>query len=1026
MARTVRRQTFDLPTTSRNYPTTETFAQATYAGINENENQFAVDQTSFADAQNMYVDQELALVNRPPFVIGNDRFVIDRWRFGPYTLQLVRFLYQLPNGSIFEDGDPGESSIARLYYQYRIECVSHPMVPEMVGERRKYWDLGTQHVKVKPPEITCTRFARGIFCWYKKVDTSAVLVFFDTTPDANGEYAFVDGRSLLYRPIHETVINGLTSVVEGKNVFLDGYIRRHIRSTESSVNYGDISSASIFFVDKNGAREELTSGSDVDFDNLAKTDGRLLLHTRFKGTAGYKFKAVQTDRGVVFLRYTPDLTMMWISIGGYFYHALPPLSDVLAEPMLTDDGLHVVAFTRKSIAMCKTVRSAVEDFSLEDVFAWRDIEYTSGTDADLFTPVGHFLSDTEYVYLVGNPVNNALMLHATVGGSYTAVLGLTVGGVTSAAVKMRILPDDPLTDESDEGIGAQILLAVNNNGESMVIAKVLRRKAWTLTESQSAQIIDATALFNNLSGALIKMSFVEPTPEGDPANFLFTIVTSMVNNTNIYSRRIDGHFRSGSKGHSEVDIGMNNDIYFKEVEGADDYFSEAHYRVGDVTMDIPTAKDGDIPLLGSIDSLWIQSGDTILSSGLQDDERLEIDEPVGTMAPTAIVPKHVSVLDDYYFTVYDQPEKLYVTSPAQDDLLYADETEAQIFALPITNLHPLSDTTLGIFTQDEIWYVVRRIDSSNSLVHAKPIRTKIPFGCREGDDVITALDGQAIIFATEQGLAALAPQDFVATTEKTLNYISDAIYKTYRDLYDTEVRNSVLYRDSGTAYPSSIKMLAYRYWQIFYRYMDRQILLLDIRNMSWWKWTTPYPIRKILGGEDLSFIFQVDFLLRRDMSRFTKSYGGVTFTLDETKIDYKDDVLPGTVNGEYEELYGNEFRVADLVLYPASDEIPWSFTSQRLHLNAPQNYKSIQALYLNARGENVMHAKLGAKIYRDVFHPQREGVMEILVNEQRTFLKRVNFMHVVSFQYTLASDAINERLRLDSLGVRYEVKEKLR
>ena len=508
------------------------------------------------------------------------------------------------------------------------------------------------------------------------------------------------------------------------------------------------------------------------------------------------------------------------------------------------------------------------------------------------------------------------------------------------------------------------------------------------------------------------------------------MVTSFVKNGDIYSERIDGSIENDTYEPvaqlKRTSTGMDDDVYFKAIDGTDDYFSEGHYRVGDVTMRIPTAKAGDVPLFGTMDALWVHSGDAILTSGLRDDERIEIDEPVGDMTPANVVPKYAAPLDDYYFTLLANPEKLYVTSPVDDDLLYADETEAQIFSLPITNLHPLSDTTLGIFTQDEIWYVVRQIDSANALVHSKPIRTKIPFGCRDGDDVITTLVGQSIVFATAQGLAALTPQDFVATTEKSLSYITDTIYQKYRAWYDTDVRNSVRFREDSTGYPSNIKMVAYRYWQIFYRYMDREILLLDVRNMSWWKWTTPYPIRKIFGGETLSFVLQVDFLLRRDNSGLTKSYGGVTFVLDENRENYHDDVLPGTLNGEYEELYGNDFRGADLILLPATENIDWSFTSQRLHLNAPQNYKAIKSIYLNARGESLMHAKLAVKLYRDAFHSQREGVMEIVVNEQRTFVKRVNFMHVVNFQYTLASDAINERLRLDSIGVRYEIKEKLR
>ena len=121
--------------------------------------------------------------------------------------------------------------------------------------------------------------------------------------------------------------------------------------------------------------------------------------------------------------------------------------------------------------------------------------------------------------------------------------------------------------------------------------------------------------------------------------------------------------------------------------------------------------------------------------------------------------------------------------------------------------------------------------------YSKPIKSKIPVGCREGDDIITALDGQVIIFPTARGLTAMAPQEFVTTTERTLSYLSDTIQEKYNRYYNDEVMNASLL-PSATGYKSMIKIVTYKYWILLYRYMDREILALDTRNNSWWIWET--------------------------------------------------------------------------------------------------------------------------------------------------------------------------------------------
>ena len=320
---------------------------------------------------------------------------------------------------------------------------------------------------------------------------------------------------------------------------------------------------------------------------------------------------------------------------------------------------------------------------------------------------------------------------------------------------------------------------------------------------------------------------------------------------------------------------------------------------------------------------------------------------------------------------------------------------------------------MGIFTENEIWYVSTTVLDDGTVAYTKPIKSKLPTGLRDGDEVITALDGQALIFPTGRGLVALAPQDFIATTEKTLSYLSDMIQAKYAEFYESDVQKP------------RIGITIYKYWILLYKYLDKEILAFDTRSATWWIWTTPYPIRSITGGTELRILMQIDFLpTSKDLSLL-----GVPFVLDDTAIKYEDDTIVGATNGTITEIQENEYVNARRIYHLASPVIDWYFVSQRLHFNQINNYKAIKSINLNVRGEGTIGAKLSTKVYRNLYHPEQNDVMEIKVNDLRTFVKRVNLLHVLDFQYKIENDTetdVQHRFQLNSLSIKYEVKERVR
>lgn len=478
-----------------------------------------------------------------------------------------------------------------------------------------------------------------------------------------------------------------------------------------------------------------------------------------------------------------------------------------------------------------------------------------------------------------------------------------------------------------------------------------------------------------------------------------------------------------------------------------------------------------IPLYVDDAGVYYNINGTIWTSDIASDtdNQLEIDEVInaeydenGNISDIGFnnnLPDYYGSFNDHFISFVDIDtgyNLLEITSTRREEsrldayrtdfLFYLPINSEERFSEKITNIHPIADTAIGIFTETSIYYM-SSVQLDSGLSYSKPVKSKIPLGVREGDDVITALDGQVILFATKRGIASMTPQDFIASTERTLVYLSDAIQNRYEKFYNQSVKSASLATyESYTGYKCMIKICTYRYWLLFYRYMDNQILAYDTRYNAWWIWTTPYPIRELIVTNRLEALLQIDFnpaynlgplmgiryLWTDDEVDLDADVSGVFPTLTyeyEANESYYDDVIEGALNGDIKFIYDNKFAGSRRQLSYASPTIEWHITSQRLHFNALNNYKLIQAIYMTAKGVDNMTATLSTKAYRDAYHPESSIVFQMRINDLRTFLKRMNLMHTQFFQFMLSNDSNQEtqrHLKLDSISIRYEVKGVIR
>jgi hypothetical protein len=295
-------------------------------------------------------------------------------------------------------------------------------------------------------------------------------------------------------------------------------------------------------------------------------------------------------------------------------------------------------------------------------------------------------------------------------------------------------------------------------------------------------------------------------------------------------------------------------------------------------------------------------------------------------------------------------------------MLYMPDYNEQTFTSEITGLHPVSKTEMAVFLNDEIWVCTKQ---DTVFVCSK---SKLPLGIPFGSTIAGTYEGDATIFMTKRGLATLKYQNFVASTEQNLSFVSDVIYSAIENKTQ-DLKQVILYK----------------YWLICHN--NHEAYVFDLRTGSWW------PMRA-----DIS----IDKFIEID----AKLYG---------------------FNGKFYELCVDDDRYFD----EDGSLIDWYMTSQKLHFNAINYTKHIAniTLYSVLDSDNKMQFNLQVKCYRKKTYTTDIETNEFEVDAIRTYVQRLSFPKVNEFQYKLSSDpqqAIRVPLSLSGFTVKYRIGSQVR
>lgn len=305
-------------------------------------------------------------------------------------------------------------------------------------------------------------------------------------------------------------------------------------------------------------------------------------------------------------------------------------------------------------------------------------------------------------------------------------------------------------------------------------------------------------------------------------------------------------------------------------------------------------------------------------------------------------------------------------STVHPELYFPIDSEVK-FIDKITNLIVFSQTSLGVFLENLVYEY--QYDTSNDVYTLTP--TKLQLGCKEEADILIGYDGSTIYMTQLKGLAGLNYQDFVQSTEQVYTYFTDAIM----DLYDK-------FKGDG-----KIKLYQYKDWIFMYKQDNTELYIFDTRSSTWWKWTNPYPIQKI--------VFDGDNLLL---------------------------------------LINNQIAIYDFETTNFTDfidnNISWKFRSQKLHFSAPNNYKHIRQLnVITTQSGHELRYKLKFINYRNLNNLADVDTVDFEIDQLTTLIKRVTFIKTNAFQFEISNDETDPKpkyFETPDIAIKYRITERVR
>lgn len=920
MAKTFNRRPNLIETPKSGALANDFFVHHNWSGINENRNILAVDQQSFSDADNVWVDSKGVLCSRPSIKPFKNN-VVDVFTFGKIKIEIVDYGDFMPNAAEMI-----------LYNGYIDKTITSSI---------------------------------GSYSGYTIIPWKSKLLMFSHNTKTMSIYDIYTGKfdwkdDLIYVPTTEIIHNNVVEKFESPNVFTKSYKTRYL--LDSATNITQFDKLIGEFVD-------VTIGDDkygVDFDDntldvltgkYCKIDDKVFNSELFGGT---ELPVVDvSDNGVILIceyEYLDgnDSYRMYFTSDGVNVNYIPSLEGMINRPHITRDGHHVVAFRNDGPYIMTIIPTGIAE---ETFNQWTNLFKYNGYDMSVnmnTIPKDHgyhqnTLTDGYFIDALNFVVSCASAGAEEEEPGYNHVWTVICENGYVSLSTPNIGTDKPLDDISIVGGLRCICKFVNdvlhtytlysmNSGVSVV--QHTSDHDWVSTYYN----YEFSDLFHNFYDTDLSVVY------GDSGPGLM-----------IYSINKDGEL-------SQVTFYESDEINKQKLYNTDRYaypirsngmnLLDGYKYFNGESVDL--LKQG-VPVAILPDNTHYVISDGWIYSNAVLGRSVSYVDVINYGSSTEIFPEHFVNGDVLYIS---NGNTTYISSDA-DGKLYFPEVNVQKHDLPIVNLHQIAENKIAVFNNHGIDYITK---IEGEYYYDK---SRIPVGALDDCEIITINDGKYTMFPSERGLAVMGYQDFVATTDQSVSYVTDNIIDRWTE-----------FSKSGP-----IKMCHHKFWIFIYN-VTNDVFVFDIRNNSWWHWTFPKPIRKMYFDGELHLIVDQDFRL--------------------------------TYDGEYLDSYGTE-----------THKIPWSIESQKLHFDAPNHYKHIINFTFNSLSDrkSPLSIRLDVKNYRKQIDDGKPELFDYKIDVIRTFVKRVNYAKVCEFQYEIRYDDdtyTNVPFEVSAITIKYKITGQVR
>lgn len=956
------------------------FNHSNWKGVCDDKNYLGIDQETFADSKNVYVDKEGLLKSRPSvkqYVMTQEglQYIYDVWTFGQWTV------YKTGDTSlVFVKGDKVSQTLNTTNKDFKLILADEKI---FIFEPNKLW-------------------------------------YVDLTAETISE--MLDGKDKIYVPVTKYVVLGKETSQESPNVLTTSYITRYSYTKGESVAE---------LIGKTGTVKIGDDTYVVTFDDFTELTfvKRIRKLTNKNYINGEPLVFVNEGLGYVLIGEWNDDTgyTLYYSNDNVIFQSLPVLEGQLPKnytllPAISQSKDHVYAVLYKDDGPYAYTIFYASNSNIIPFPTWTkmidpdasDTPYTYKYDSGI--PSSHFNIPIHISYTHGRTEANAI------SGSPGYYYDEKIFGVY--LVGYRLTGDNIIQSVACHCITYNTTKHTNNkiyakyqNFEPQlctIFCKdyyiAVRNNNSLVLKCSNTDIITGTPFgydilcnikysrqiqFSSVQG-IIYCDVLEPrnyTVSSSPEEVMLKLVRCKLSyNESLYESSVTNYTDYSTR--TSINLPDDAKIEITYTNNRPNLFSTkfliSSYLTTCITFKYYMYGNDSTKLLvegmpvGMSNGFYIVNNDTLYTSNF--DDAVQVD--VLTEGELKFdVFDHETELSKFFVS---KGKNLYINAQGSnvgvDDFKwYFPERNIQEFDYEITNLHPISTTEIAVFLQDSIYYVKPVTTTINGIetIAYSYYKSRIPLGCEEGSDVITSYDNKYTMFATKRGFVAMSYQDFIASDEQALTFLSDTIYDMFNEWNQ-----------------GAIKLFQYNFWIILYRTNTGKAFIFDMRGNSWWPIEYNSNVKKFIEIDRKPLLLSGLYL----------------YKLDSSNDNYFD---------------GNSLK---------DGRIDWFLSSQKLHLDAINYYKHIVNLTFFGYnyGDKDTNVRFNLRVinYRkqtDTNETKSFSAVDYKIQLTRTFVTRINYYKVNQVQYILessrdedAEDKIPVPLSLTAISLKYLVTGQVR